>query len=262
MICYTRNFEDVILQRVFADIAKGCYLDVGASLPVVDSNTYALYELGWRGIALEPLPFGEQWAQNRPEDQFLNVAVGAQSGHVNFHIFQHSQISSAMPTTIARWQTHGRNAAAQMVVPCVTLTEVLAQHLAGRELHLLSIDVEGMEHEVLKGIDLQRFRPWVIVLEAVLPGTPEHAHHEWEPLLREFRYAEAYFDGVNRFYLAEEHGRLRERFALPPNVWDKFETASQIALRQENNALKAEVAALRAKLAETGNPGDPVASQN
>ncbi|MBI5108551.1 MAG: FkbM family methyltransferase [Rhodocyclales bacterium] len=262
MICYTRNFEDVILQRVFGDIAQGCYLDVGASLPVEDSNTYALYERGWRGLALEPLPFGKQWAQSRPEDQFLNVAVGAKSGHVNLRIFPHTQLSSAMPTTITHWQAHGQNAAAEMVVPCVTLNDVLDQHLAGRELHLVSIDVEGMEHEVLKGIDLHRFRPWVIVLEAVLPGTPAHNHHEWEPLLRRFRYDQAYFDGVNRFYLAEERESLRERFALPPNVWDQFEIASQIALRQENHALKAEVAALRAKLADAGNSPGLVAPRN
>lgn len=253
MICYTRNFEDVILQRVFADIARGFYLDVGASMPMKDSNTYALYERGWRGIALEPLPFCQHWAQNRPEDQFLNVAVGARSGQVKLHIYQSSQISSAMPATVAHWRKHGRSAYTQLVVPCVTLNEVLAGHLAGRELHLVSIDVEGMEHEVLKGIDLQRYRPWVIVIEAVLPGDPKHTHHEWEPLLLRSRYVEVYFDGVNRFYLAEERENLRERFALPPNVWDEFETAAQISLQKENAALKAELTALRTKLADAGN---------
>jgi hypothetical protein len=82
LICYTRNFEDVILQRVFADIGEGCYLDVGASDPISDSNTYAMYKRGWRGIALEPLPFGRYGRKDRPEDLFLNVAVGAQSGQV------------------------------------------------------------------------------------------------------------------------------------------------------------------------------------
>jgi hypothetical protein len=60
-------------------------------------------------------------------------------------------------------------------------------------------------------------------------------------LLRESGYAEVYFDGVNRFYLAEERAGLAPRFSLPPNVWDDFETAFQLALRKENKALKAEV---------------------
>jgi FkbM family methyltransferase len=259
LICYTRNFEDVILQRVFADIGEGCYLDIGASDPVSDSNTYAMYTRGWRGIALEPLPFGPLWARDRPEDLFLNVAVGAQSGQVKLQIFQDSQISSVMPATISHWQRGGRSPVTHMLVPCVTLNDVLGEHLAERELHLVSIDVEGMEHEVLKGLDLKRYRPWVMVLEAVLPGSPEHAHHEWEPLLRESGYAEVYFDGVNRFYLAEERAGLAPRFSLPPNVWDDFETAFQLALRKENKALKAELAALKARLAKAGIGSPPAA---
>ena len=54
-ICYTRNFEDVILQRVFENMPEGCYVDVGASAPVIDSNTYALYTRGWRGICIDPM---------------------------------------------------------------------------------------------------------------------------------------------------------------------------------------------------------------
>jgi hypothetical protein len=156
LICYTRNFEDVILQRVFADIAQGFYLDVGASMPINDSNTYALYERGWRGIALEPLPFGQHWAQSRPEDQFLNVAVGARSGQVKLHVYQSSQISSAMPTTVAHWKTHGRDAFKQLVVPCVTLEGCTCCR-----------PDRGMN----RSVDLSH-RP-VIVLEAVLPGGPD-----------------------------------------------------------------------------------------
>ena len=46
MICYTRNFEDVLIQRAFADIEQVFYVDVGACLPVADSNTYGLYTSG------------------------------------------------------------------------------------------------------------------------------------------------------------------------------------------------------------------------
>ena len=61
MISYSSNFEDVILQRVFADIAQGSYIDVGASLPIEESNSFALYQKGWRRIAIEPLPYRQAW---------------------------------------------------------------------------------------------------------------------------------------------------------------------------------------------------------
>ena len=76
MICYARNFEDVILQRVFAKVSQGCYLDVGASIPIVDSNTFALYEKGWRGVAMEPLPYRQQWEQARRERPDVGEARG------------------------------------------------------------------------------------------------------------------------------------------------------------------------------------------
>src|SRR5688500_14051812 len=44
MICYTRSFEDVMLQRVLRDVEQGCYLDIGACAPIMDSNTFAFYE--------------------------------------------------------------------------------------------------------------------------------------------------------------------------------------------------------------------------
>jgi len=245
MICYTRNFEDVMLQRVFADVPKGNYLDVGASLPVEDSNTYALYQQGWRGVAMEPLPLEKFWRQNRPEDVFLNVAVGAQPGNVTLHVFDAAQLCSAMPDTVVHWAQHGREPLGNIQVSCVTLNQVVDEHLPDHELHILSIDVEGMEHEVLKGLDLSRHRPWVIVLEVVLPGSTTQSPHSWEPDLLAAGYLDAYFDGVNRFYLARERGHLLERFSLPPNVWDGIVLASQLALQQENENLKAELTSLR-----------------
>jgi hypothetical protein len=48
--------------------------------------------------------------------------------------------------------------------------------------------------------------------------TPSHA--EWEPLLLGHNYRLIWFDGVNRFYLAEERAELAPHFATPPNAHD------------------------------------------
>jgi FkbM family methyltransferase len=248
MICYARNFEDVILQRVFADIAQGCFLDVGASMPISDSNTYALYQKGWRGVAMEPLPCGEFWREARPEDVFLNAAVGERAGNLTLQVYdQARQISSGAPDVAAHWQRHGVLPSGSITVPMLTLDQVIAEHLPGRALHLLCIDVEGMEYQVLKGLDLRTHRPRVVVVEATVPGTSEPAHQAWESLLLDAGYLMCYFDGLNRFYLAREHGDLRGLFALPPNVWDDFVMASQIELQAEIVRLNARLDSLQAK---------------
>ena len=252
MISYTRNFEDVILQRVLADVPQGWYIDVGASAPAGDSNTCALYQKGWRGVAIEPLPhFPKMWRQIRPEDVFLSAAVGEQAGRTTLHVYdKYSQVSSCLSDTVDHnRQRHGVQPDRSIEVAVLTLNQVIAEHLPGRPLHLLSIDVEGMELQVLRGLDLTRHRPWVLVLEAVLPGTQTPNHQAWEPYLLAANYWMAYFDGANRFYLAQEQRHLLGRFALPPNVWDNFVPAAQYQMREQIAQLQAEIRKLKAELA-------------
>ena len=73
-----------------------------------------------------------------------------------------------------------------------------------------------LETAVLKGLDLARHRPWIVLLEATLPNTQTVSHEAWEPLLTAHGYHFAYFDGLNRFYVAGEHAALAEASVLPP----------------------------------------------
>lgn len=248
MICYSRNFEDVILQRVFAEVPDGCFLDVGASMPIEDNNTYALYQKGWRGVAVEPLPYGQVWMEARPEDVFVNAAVGEKSGTLKLQVYDGmEQLSSGASETMVHWQNNGVQPTRSMEVPLLTLDQVIAEYLPDLPLHLLCIDVEGMELQVLKGLDLSRHRPWLVVLEATMPGCAVLAHQDWEPVLLGAGYLMSYFDGLNRFYLAQEHRDMQGLFALPPNIWDRFVTAKQLEMQAEIAQLKAQVAQLQAK---------------
>ncbi|MBO9627365.1 MAG: hypothetical protein J7484_13455, partial [Microbacterium sp.] len=55
-LSYAQNREDVLLHRVFRGIENGRYIDIGAGHPRLDSVTKSLYELGWSGINIEPIP--------------------------------------------------------------------------------------------------------------------------------------------------------------------------------------------------------------
>lgn len=251
---YTRNFEDVMLQRVFADVAQGCYVDVGASAPVWDSNTYALYRLGWRGLAVEPLDYAALWRSERPDDVFVQAAAGDVEGELTLHVYnQAQQISTASPETRALWAQRQIRPDAQRTVPVHRLSALWDRHFpAGREVHVLSVDVEGMERQVLLGLDWARHRPWLVLVEAVVPGVSEPTHKAWEDVLLAAQYAPVYFDGVNRFYLAQERMHLRDRLQLPPNVWDNFVSAQQKRLELQVQALQAQVQALQAQLTLRG----------
>lgn len=221
-VSYAQNFEDVLLVRALAEVESGFYIDVGAQHPVNDSVTKAFYERGWHGINLEPVAEWHALLQaDRPRDLNLQVAVSDRSGMLKLFEIE----ATGMSTAAAQFAEHHRaagHALREIEVPCRTLSEICAEHKVG-EIHFLKIDVEGQEGHVLRGFDLRRWRPWIILLESTLPNTMTSVHHEWEGVLLAADYVFVHFDGLNRFYVPREReAQLRERLTLPPNHFDQF----------------------------------------
>ena len=110
-----------------------------------------------------------------------------------------------------------------------------------------------MEQEVLSCFDLKNYMPWIVVIEAIIPGLPTPSFEKWQPVLMTQGCTMVYFDGVNRFYLAKEMGNLRQAFALPPNICDDFVTAKQIVQQERIAALEAEIDRLRRSSRQRGS---------
>ena len=103
-----------------------------------------------------------------------------------------------------------------------TLAALIAE--AGLEtIDFLKIDVEGAEADVLAGMDFERHRPRVILLEAVAPGSMAEASAAWERDLLAQGYRFAFFDRLNRFYVAEEAKDLAARLPAEPAPWDNVQ---------------------------------------
>lgn len=231
IISYAQNQEDVILYRALRDVSKGFYIDVGAQRPIAESVTKLFYERGWHGINIDPLP---QWVRmleaDRPHDTNLQMAVGAHRARMPFFAIRDTGLSTASAEFAARYAKSGL-VTKQIMVDVATLDEVCELHDV-REVHFLKIDVEGAEEDVIRGFSFDRVRPWIVVVEAVEPvylgnrqsgpGQAVCTNAGWEPLLLAHDYAFVYWDGLNRFYLANEHGELRSRFDAPPNPFDEF----------------------------------------
>jgi FkbM family methyltransferase len=221
-ISYAQNCEDVLLWRALGHVPGGFYIDVGANDPVDHSVTKAFYDAGWRGINIEPLPHLHQaFAVQRPRD--LNLAVAAGSREDSLTMYDVPAVNGwASPDAqvAAAHRAHGFEVA-ELTVPMRTLAAICAEHVKG-EIHFLKIDVEGFEPDVLRGMDFARWRPWVLVIEATMPNSRVTCHQAWEPLVLEARYRFAWFDGLNRYYVAEEHAELLPALTVQPNVFDEF----------------------------------------
>jgi FkbM family methyltransferase len=219
-LSFAQNFEDVLLWRCFAHQKTGFYVDVGASSPITDSVTHGFYERGWQGINLDPLP--ERIAELRrlrPRDCNLQVAAGRAIGTATLTRQRGvGGLSTLHDTAAPEVQQHFAESW-PIEVRVVPLSQILQEEQVS-EIDFLKIDVEGAELEVLKGLDLSRWRPAVILVEATLPMTRTPSHEGWEPLLLAADYDFCWFDGLNRFYLARERVELAQHFLTPPNVHD------------------------------------------
>ena len=201
---------------------KGCYIDVGAHDPVNDSVTKAFYDVGWRGINIEPVnEWFERLQQDRPDDINLQFAVGGREGEADFYEVIGTGLST-MDESIAKRHAKKHGLALKIYkVPIIKLTTICEKHIEA-DIHFLKIDVEGTELSVLKGFNLKKFRPWIIVVESTLPGTEKQKFKVLDAILLAADYEYIMFDGLNRFYIAKEHAKLKKRLMTPPNVFDGF----------------------------------------
>lgn len=216
---YAQNLEDYHLAQAFADRADGFYVDIGAGHPVADNVSFWFYLRGWRGLVVEPQRrLAELYRHVRPRDGVFAGLVADRVGEAEFHEVESMHGFSTMLPDAAQAARDLGASVATVSVPVTTLAALFAEH-GVEKVDFLKIDVEGAEAQVLAGADWSRWRPRIVLLEAVAPGSMAPAWEAWEPLLTGNGYRFGLFDGLNRFYVAEEEPDLAARLPREKADW-------------------------------------------
>ena len=237
-ITYAQNGEDVRVWRTLRDLDSPVYVEVGAHDPYEMSVTASLSRLGWHGVLVEADPeMAERLREARPRDSVVEAAAYDRGGLL--HLQHTEKLGQAFVRADEPADQPGDNTVT-VTVPAVRLDDVL--ETAGHDqIHFMSIDVEGAEAAVLRGCDLRRWRPWILCIEATEPDSRTPAWREWEVGVLAAGYRFVASDGLNRWYLADEHAELADVLAEPFNVLDEgldgWRRVTLVALEQDNAAL-------------------------
>ncbi len=230
-----------MLWRALGSVEKGRYIDLGAQDPIVDSVSLLFYENGWRGMHVEPTThYANLLRFARPDEVVIQAAVTANNGIISLYEFPETGLSTCDRTIAEKHRDKGF-VFPESVVPGFTLDDVFSRQ-SDTDVHWLKIDVEGGERQVLEGWRHSKLRPWIILIESTLPISQVENFKRWEALVvaKGKGYTFAHFDGLNRFYIADEHAQLFKAFTCGPNVFDAFAlrgTATSLPCRNLNTQL-------------------------
>jgi FkbM family methyltransferase len=170
---YSQYGEDMVLRAVFARYSAaytGFYVDIGAHHPLRFSNTRVFYERGWSGICVDPLPSAAKlFARWRPRDIFLQAGVAATEGELTYYMFDEPALNSFSDKVADK---HVSCFKAKQKVKVLPLSRIIGELLpVGCTIDFLSIDVEGLDLEVLRSNDWEHFRPSIVLVEETSAST-------------------------------------------------------------------------------------------
>lgn len=164
---YSQCGEDIIAQ-LYLSKQKGFYVDVGAFHPFKISNTYLFFKKGWNGINIDATAkVIKLFNRYRPNDINVHACVGLNDGEeVTFYKFKSGALNTFKKNKHDIKLYHKEAPVEEEKLQTRSLSSILNEHLEdGKQIDLLSIDVEGAEEDVLRSNDWYKYKPKLIIIE-------------------------------------------------------------------------------------------------
>lgn len=193
-LSYSQEGEDILLKRIFGNKENGFYIDIGAHHPKRFSNTYLFYQKGWTGINIDPISgIMEEFNKIRPRDINLEIGISKEEQVLTYYIFNEPALNT-FNCEEAKLKDGINDGQFYIVdkkeIKTYPLAKILEKHIEScQEIDFLTIDVEGLDLEVLKSNDWTRYKPRYILMEE-LRTTVENIMNESEiySYLKQFDY--------------------------------------------------------------------------
>ncbi len=197
--------EDIIAYDFFRSkgLSKGFFIEAGAFNGIELSNTYVFDALGWNGLLIEPHPdFYEECRRNRPWSTVVQCALGDCAAAETITLTDAGVLSFTQADVEHISRCKHDHASLKIISVPLTRLDVLLGTIQPERAHFLSLDVEGAELSALRGFDIARWNPLLLVIEI-----EEHRpKDEIDSFLAKNGYAFAgrLIPGPNHFYVMND----------------------------------------------------------
>ncbi len=201
--------EDIILDELTGHKRRGFYIDVGAYDPYRFSNTMRFYLRGWRGINIEPDT--ERWSrfsQMRKRDINLNIGIAKKKGSLTYYRIDPPTLSTFEHRQAQAYIKQGFSILETVNVDVLPLRDVLQKYAKGTKVDFMSIDVEGLEMQVLESNDWNKYKPLYICVESADYSKTKEGKSGYKRIgtfLQKVGYKKVFDNGLNSFYKNISH---------------------------------------------------------
>ena len=167
---YSQCGEDRIILHLLETIGldKPFYLDIGAYHPFHISNTALLYELGSRGVNVEPNPdVRGLFHKYRPQDINITAGISDAEGMMTYYCFNVPTLNTFSQKEAKRNIREGYKIIDKKKILVTTLEKIIRDYCRSRVPDILFIDAEGGEAKILPSIRLMKNKPAILCMETV-----------------------------------------------------------------------------------------------
>tara|TARA_R110000824_G_scaffold188312_3_gene369641 strand:- start:32 stop:676 length:645 start_codon:yes stop_codon:yes gene_type:complete len=205
---YGQFSTDSLVELYFLGKTQGTCVEVGAANGHRGSNTLYFEKMGWRTLCIEPNPKYFKLVEETRKEAVQYACGSANMESVPFTVFDIGQrnimssVSGLKPDQRLVQEHLDKkliNEQYQVNVEVRTLNDILQEANFDKKIDFISIDTEGTELDVLKGLDLNQWDISLLLVEN------NYNDPDIEQYLNEFGYIKDARWKINDFYIKGEN---------------------------------------------------------
>ena len=162
---YSISFVDLVINRIFSNLKRGIYVDLGCNHPIKYNNTYLLYKRGWTGINIDSDETSiKEFNKFRKKDTNINAIVSSKNKSVKYYYYHDRSALNTVDVSLVK--NRKQKPKKVLIKKTTTLNQIINNSpFKNKKINFLSVDIENHEYEALRNFKFHKYKIDIIVVE-------------------------------------------------------------------------------------------------